>query len=137
MLAFIDYSIPKFTNERTVVLAVVFSIMAFFVSPLSPLDQRKRERATALYLPAILIWWYFFQFMCLSLTPGIHYYWGPASRFTWLMNSGVCSAFGFAFSLRLLRLSRGKFRIEGIIFAVIFLLLIFLVANGNAPLSKT
>ncbi len=132
MLAWIDYSIPKLFNEKSVVLAVVFCIMAFFVSPLSPLDRRTQDRVTAIYLPAMFLWWFFFQFQLVSLTPGVHYYLGRSGRFTWMMNSSICYAFGLAFSIRLLRLSREWPRVVGGVFGVLFLLLI-LSGEGCRP----
>ena len=136
MLAFIDYRIPKLFNERSVLLAIVFCMMAFFVSPLSPLDRRTQDRVTAIYLPAIFLWWFFFQYQLVSLTPGVHYYLGPSGRFTWMMNSGICYAFGLAFSIRLWRLSPEWPRVVGGVFGVLFLVLI-LSGEGCRPAVKS
>ncbi len=132
MFAWIDYSIPKLFNEKSVMLVIAFSIMTFFVSPFSPLNRRFQDRVTAIYLPTIFLWWFFFQFQLVSLTPGVHYYLGRSGQFTSMMNSGICYAFGLAFSIRLLRLSREWPRIIGGVFAVLFLLLL-LSGEGCRP----
>jgi hypothetical protein len=104
-------------------LVVVFSIMAFLVSPLSVIDDRCiQDRITAFYLPAIFIWWFVFLCHLKSIIPGIYYSYGYTGLFVWKMNSAICYAFGLAFSLRLLRLSRGWPRAMGAAFAVVFFL---------------
>ena len=125
MFAYIDYSIPKLFNGKSVMLLVAFGIMAFFVSPLSPLERRAQERVVACYLPAIFVWWFLFQFQLVSLNPHVHYYLSRGGRFSWMMNSGICYAFGLAFSVRLLRLSRGWLRVEGGAFTALYALMIF------------
>jgi len=132
MIAMTDYRIPTLFDEETAILAVVFSLMAFLVSPLSPLNRRIRERLTAFYLPAIFIWWYFFQNQLMSIHPGLRYYLSHSGRFKWMMKSDICYAFGFAFSLGLIRLSRDWPRVVGFVFAVLFLLLI-LGGEGCGP----
>jgi hypothetical protein len=124
MIAMIDYRIPTLFDHRSLILAVVFSLMALLVSPLSHLNSRIREGITALYLPGILIWWYLFQCKLISFEPGVVYYLSPSGYFKWMMNSYICYAFGFGFSLGLVRLSRGWPRAVGLVFAVVFLLLI-------------
>jgi hypothetical protein len=125
MLAYVDYSIPKLFSEKSVMLLLAFGVMAFFVSPFSHLDRRVQERVVACYLPAIFAWWFLFQFQLVSLNPHVHYYLGRSGRFSWMMNSGICYAFGLAFSVRLLRLSRGWLRVEGGAFTAIYALMIF------------
>jgi len=132
MLAYIDYREPVLFNDQSGALIIVFLLMAALVSPLSPLDMRLKNRLTALYLPAIFLWWFFFKFMLFSLDPHIHYYLGPRGRFSWMMNSDICYAFGLVFSIRLARLSKGKLRAVGIIFAILYLLLI-LSGEGCRP----
>jgi len=115
MLAYVDYSLPKLFNEGSVMLLVGFSVMAFFVSPLSPLDRRVQERLVACYLPAICAWLLLVQFQ---------HHLGRSGRFSWMMNSGICYAFGLAFSLRLLRQSCGWLRAEGAVFSALYTLMI-------------
>ena len=62
MFAYIDYNIPMLFNEKSIMLLIAFSVMAFSVSPLSPLERRAQERVVACYLPAIFAWWLLFQF---------------------------------------------------------------------------
>jgi len=123
MLAMYDFRPPPLFNGRSAALVIVFSIMAFFVSPFSPLNPRTQDRVTAFYLPAILTWWYLFQVRLMSLNPGVHYYLSHHGVFTWMMNSAICYAFGLAFSIRLWRLSREWPRVVGVVFAVLFSLL--------------
>ena len=137
MLSWIDYSVPKLFNEESVVLFVAFFLMAFFVSPLSPLSRTTQERATAFYLPAIFIWWFLFQHRLMSLNPHVHHYLEPAGQFTHLLNSAICFAFGFAFSIRLVRLSNGQLRAIGLVFAILFLLLIFFGEGCRPAIQST
>jgi hypothetical protein len=49
-----------------------------------------------------------------------------------MMNSGICFAFGFAFSIRLWRLSGEWPRVVGVVFAVLFLILALFRGCGPA-----
>lgn len=137
VLAWIDYSIPKLVNERTAVLFGAFTVMALLITPFSPLKSRTKERLAVLYAPAILVWWYFFQFELVSLRPGIHYYLGKTGQFSWAMNSAICYAFGLAFSVRLWRLSRGYHQFFGKVFTMLFLFLIVSGRPWGPPIQST
>jgi hypothetical protein len=120
MFAWIDYSTPQFFNAKSVVLVLVFSCVAFMVSPLSPLKRTSQDRV-ALFIPlAILVYWYLFQFQLMSLDPHVHYYLSPTGYFKWMTNSSICYAFGVAFSFRLLRVRTRASRIEGVLFLVLY-----------------
>jgi len=120
MLAWIDYSTPQFFNVKSVVLVLVFSCVAFLVSPLSPLERTAQDRFALLVPPAILVYWYLFQFQLMSLDPHVHYYLSPTGYFKWMTNSSICYAFGVAFSIRLLRVRARGSRIEGVLFLLLY-----------------
>jgi hypothetical protein len=131
MISMIDNRIPSLLNGKTIPLVLALSAMALPVSPFFPINRRVQERITALYLPAILIWWYLFQCQLMSLMPGGHYYLGTNGRFAWMMNSYICYAFGLAFSIGLVRLSHGWPRAVGVSFALIFFMLLLFGSVGG------
>ena len=137
MLAWIDYSTPQFFNAKSVILVLVFSCLAFMVSPLSPLERLSQDRLALFLPPAILIYWYLFQFQLMSLNPHIHYYLSPTGYFKWMTNSSICYAFGVAFSVRLLRVRTAGFRIEGVLFLFIFAFLIVFRDEMRPALQTT
>ena len=124
MFAWIDYSTPQFFNAKSVILLVVFSCIACLVSPLSPLERPAQDRFALFIPPAILVYWYLFQFQLMSLDPHVHYYLSPTGYFKWMTNSSICYAFGAAFSVRLLRVRTVASRIEGVLSLLLFVLLI-------------
>jgi|SRR5277367_5164867 len=97
MLAWIDYSIPKLYNAKSIFLLVVFLFLAFMVSSLSPLKKQEQDRLVLVYPALIFVYWLFFQMGLMSLDPHVHYYLGPTGVYTWRTNSGICYAFGAAF----------------------------------------
>jgi hypothetical protein len=50
MLAFVDLRIPQLFDVKNELLFSVFCIMAFFISPISPLDERKKETTAICWL---------------------------------------------------------------------------------------
>jgi membrane-associated HD superfamily phosphohydrolase len=135
MLAWIDYSIPKLFNAKSVVLLLVLSFLAYLVSPRSPLDKKERDRLVLVYPLLIFVYVLLFQVFLLSLNPHVHYYLGPTGVFTWRMNTGICCAFGVAFSLRILRTPGLGWRFYGGFFLLIFLLLAF--GSMMPPVMRT
>jgi membrane-associated HD superfamily phosphohydrolase len=125
MLAWIDYSTPKLFNAKSVVLLLVLSFLAYLVSPRSPLDKEERNRLVLVYPLLIFVYVLLFQVFLLSLNPHVHYYLGPTGVFTWRVNTGICCAFGVAFSVRILRTPGLERRFYGALFLVIFLFLAF------------
>jgi hypothetical protein len=130
MLAWIDYSIPKFFNAKSVVLILVLSFLAYLVSPRSPLDKKERDRLVIVYPLLIFVYFLLFQVFLLSLHPAFHYYLGRTGVFIWRTNSSILCAFGVAFSFRILRTPGLGWRLYGGLFLVVFLLL---VLGGLTP----
>jgi len=113
MYAWIDHRPPTLLNGTSVFLLIVLSLAALSVSPLSPLDRDAR-RSLVLVLPAgIFLYWFLFLQQLMSLDPHIHYYLSPRGVYSWIMNTGICSAFGIGFSMDVLRDSTGGRRIYG------------------------
>jgi len=130
MLAWIDYSTPKFFNAKSVVLVLVLSFLAYLISSRSPLEKQERDRLALVYPLLVFVYYLLFQSFLVSLNPHIHYYLGPTGVFTWRMNSSICCAFGIAFSARILRSPEIGWRFYGAFSALIFLLLLL---GGMAP----
>lgn len=120
MLAWIDYSTPQLYSAKSIILLIVFSCVAFLVSSLSPLERPAQDRFALFIPPAILVYWYLFQFQLMSLDPHVHYYLSPTGYFKWMTNSSICYAFSVAFSIRLLRVPTRGSRIEGVLFLLLF-----------------
>ena len=125
MLAWIDYSIPKLFSAKSVVLLLVLSFLAYLVSPRSPLDKKERDRLVLVYPLLVFVYVLLFQVFLMSPNSHIHYYLGPMGGFTWRMNTGICCAFGIAFSFRILRTPGLGWRFYGGFFLLLFLLLAF------------
>ena len=123
MLAWIDYSIPKLFSAKSVVLFLVLSFLAYLVSPRSPLDKKERDRLVLVYPLLVFVYVLLFQVFLLSLNPHVHYYLGRSGVFTWRTNTGICCAFGVAFSFRILRTPGLGWRFYGGFFLLVFLLL--------------
>jgi len=87
--------------------------MGFLISPLSPLSQKIRNDLALVFPPAIFIWTFLFQIELMSLNPHIHYYLSPNHLYSWEMNTGICWAFGFAFSVSIMRKQTGGRKIYG------------------------
>lgn len=130
MLAWIDYSIPRLFNEKSAVLFLVLSFLAYLISPRSPLEKKERDRLVLVYPMMIFVYILLFQVFLLSLNPYVHYYLSPPKAIAWTMNTGICCAFGIAFSIRILRTPEIGWRIYGVISILIFLLLLL---GGMAP----
>ena len=113
MLAYIDRSIPKLLNTRGEFLLITLGILAFLVSPLSPVPRKVRDNLVLLFPPGIFIYFFLFQTLLISLKPGIIYYLSPNGIYAWIMNSGICWAFGSAFSLGIMRTQEGWRRSYG------------------------
>jgi len=96
-------------------LLVLFSAVALLISRLSPLRPRIRE-AILVAMPVVV-------FMCwlvaINLFP-LHNEWSVK------METGICGAFGFAFSLDIWRFSDDPLRVYGRVSLVLYAL--FLVA---------
>jgi hypothetical protein len=123
MLAWIDFSIPKLFNIKSVALFLVLSFLAYLISSRSPLSKPERDRLALVYPLLIFFYFIFFQFFLLSFNPSVHYYLGPSGVFVWRMNSGICCAFGIAFSIRILRTPEIGWRFYGVFSLLIFLLI--------------
>ena len=130
MLAWIDYSIPQLFNAKSVVLFLVLVFLAFLVSPFSKLDKKERDRLVLVYPMLIFVYALLFQVFLLSLNAYVHYYVSPPRTFTWTMNTGICSAFGIGFSIRIIRTPEIGWQIYAIFWLVIFL---FLLLGGMTP----
>jgi hypothetical protein len=124
MFAWIDNRPPILVNERTFVLLAVFCLMAFLVSPKSPLPRVTQDRLVCWFPVGIFLYWFLFGLMLLSLNPHIHYYLGFRGVIPWTVNSGICYAFGIAFSVRMLRIRQTLVRILAVFWLVVFLLLL-------------
>ena len=135
MFAWIDYSTPKLFNAKSVVLLVVFSCLAYSVSPRSAFDRTFQDRLVLFFPPVIFVYWFLFQFQLMSLDPHVHYYLSPTGYFAWMTNSSICYAFGVAFSVRLLRIRSSIARIEGVLFLLLYGLLI--VSRVSPGVSTT
>jgi hypothetical protein len=94
-------------------LLVALSLAALSVSPVSPLNREARRSLVLVFPAGIFIFWFLFLQQLMSLDPHIHYYLSPRGVFSWTMNTGICSAFGIAFSVDVLRDSTGGRRIYG------------------------
>jgi hypothetical protein len=123
MLAWIDYSIPKFFNAKSIVLLFVLCFLAYLVSPRGPLEKKERDKLELVYPALILVYVLLFQVFLLSLNPSVHYYLGRSGAFTWRTNTSICCAFGIGFSISVLRTSGMKWRLYALLFLVIFSLL--------------
>lgn len=120
MFAWIDYSTPKFFDGKTVVLLLFFSLLAYFVSSLSPVSEKLKIGLVSAFPPLIFTYRYFFQLELVSLRPNVHYYLSPNGYFKWMTNSSVCYAFGIVFSVHLIRRDGLLLRTEGVVFLLIF-----------------
>jgi len=122
MLAWIDYSIPKLFNAKSVILLLVLIFLAYLISPRSSLDKKERDRLVLVYPLLVFVYVLLFQVFFLSLNSHVHYYLGPTGVFTWRMNTGICCAFGIAFSFRILRTPGLGWRFYGGVFpAAVFI----------------
>jgi len=135
MLAYNDYSIPKLFNAKSVVLFLVLCFLAYLISPRSPLEKKERDRLALVYPLLIFVYVLLFQVFLLSLNPSIHYYLGRSGAFTWRINTGICCAFGIAFSIRIIRTPGIGWRFYGAFSLLIFLL--FLLGSTMPPVMST
>ena len=135
MLAWIDYSIPKLFNAKSVVLLLVLSFLAYLVSPRSPLDKKERDRLVLVYPMLVFVYVLLFQVFLLSLNPSVHYYLGRSGVFVWRINTGICCTFGIAFSIRIIRTPEIGWRFYGVFSLLIFLL--FLLGSTMPPVMST
>ncbi len=124
MFAWIDYRPPTLLNGTSWFLLVVLSLAALLVSPLSPLDREARRSLVLVFPAGILLYWFLFLQQLLSLDPHIHYYLSPRGVYSWFMNTGICCAFGIAFSLDVLRGSGGRRRTYGRWSLIAFIILL-------------
>jgi hypothetical protein len=113
MFAWIDYRPPTLLNGMSWLLLVALSFAALSVSPISPLGREARRSLVLVFPAGIFIFWFLFLQQLVWLNPHIHYYLGPRGVYSWIMNTGICSAFGIAFSIDVLRDSTGGRRIYG------------------------
>jgi len=121
-------------NDTAVCLLIVFSLMAFFISPLCPMGSKGKEIkqiVCAFYLPSMLMW----AIVYLTTQSELLNRYGPG-QFTWLMNAAIFNAFGLAFAVRLARTSKGWLRFEGIAFAIIFGLLLISAQQFRPALAS-
>jgi hypothetical protein len=116
---------------------VVLSIAAFLVSPLSPLDREARRSLVVVYPAAIFIYWFLFLHQLMSLDPHVHYYLSPRGAYTWTMNTGICCAFGIAFSVDILSGSTGGRRIYGRWSLIAFIIVLLGIPVFMPPLMTT
>ncbi len=135
MLAWIDYSIPRLFNAKSVALFLVLSFLAYLISPRSPLEKKEQDRLALVYPLLIFVYVLLFQILLLSLNPSVHYYLGRSGVFTWRINTGICCAFGIAFSIRILRTPEIGWRFYGVFSLLIFLLL--LLGSTMPPVVST
>lgn len=135
MLAWIDYSVPKLFSAKSVVLVIVFSFLAYLVSSRSPLDKKERDKLVLVYPALVFVYVVLFQIFLLSLNPSVHYYLGRSGAFTWSVNTGICCAFGIAFSIRILRTPGVGWRLYAIFFLLMFLLLA--LGSLSPPIMST
>jgi hypothetical protein len=114
---------PALVDGRTVFLTFVFGLVAFLLSPFCRLINRKWQDTVALVVPlAILAYWFFFQFHLASLDQlHIDFYRSMWGQNAWKLNSGICYAFGAAFSLQILRTPPLWRRIYGGVGLLVFL----------------
>ena len=120
MLAIPDRVIPRLYSQESVALLIVFSCLAFLVSPLSPFGRKLQDKIVIIFPPAIFVYWYLFQFELMSFDPTRHFYLSPNGVFLWTTNSSICYGFGAAFSVRLFRIRSLPARIEGAFFLFIY-----------------
>jgi hypothetical protein len=130
MLAYIDNRIPHLFSAKSAVLFIVLGLLAYLISPRSPLGKPERDKLALVYPPLVFVYFLLFQVFLLSLNPSVHYYLSPSGVFVWRMNSGICCAFGIAYSIRILRTPEIGWRIYAIFWLLIFLLLLL---GGMAP----
>ena len=130
MLAWIDNSIPSLFNAKSVVLFLVLSFLAYLISPRSALEKKERDKLVLVYPMLIFVYVLLFQVFLLSLNPSVHFYLSPPKAFAWTMNTGICCAFGIAFSIQIIRTPETRWRIYAVFWLVIFMLLLL---GGMAP----
>jgi len=130
MLARIDFSISDLFNAKSAVLFLALCFLAYLISPRSPLENKERDRLALVYPLLIFVYVLLFQVFFLSLNPHVHYYLSRSGEFTWIMNTGICCAFGIVFSIRIFRTFGSGGRIYGVISMLIFLLLLL---GGMSP----
>ena len=120
-----DNSAPELFNAESVILLLVLIFLAYLVSPYSSLGKAERDRLVLVYPLLVFVYVFLFQVSLLSVNPFIHYYLGSKSFFTWRTNTGLCCAFGAAFSFSVLRNNNFIWRIYGGISMLLFSLLAF------------
>ena len=130
MLAWIDNRTPQLFSAKSAVLFLVLGFLAYLISPRSSLGKQERDKLALVYPMLVFVYFLLFQVFLLSFNPSVHYYLGPSGVFVWRMNSGICCAFGIAFSIRILRTPEIGWRIYAVLLLVIFLLLLL---GGMAP----
>ncbi len=125
MFAWFDSRPPTFLNGTSAFLLIVLSLAAFTVSPLSPLGLDARHKWLLTYSVGVLIYWYLFLYKLVSLNPHIGYGLSPHGEYSWIMNAGICCAFGIAFSVDIFRSATDGRRTYGqftlFVFAVVLL----------------
>lgn len=127
----------RLVNEQTYGLLLAFSLLAFLVSPISPIPRRAQDRLVGWFPLPIFLYWLLFQFMLLSLNRHVHYYLNGHSVFPCTINSGICIAFGIAFSIRTLRIKETAARIVAVFWLVVFLLLLMGVQTLRPVVQET
>ncbi len=124
MLAWVDYSVPTFFSVKSVVLILVLGFLSFLISPLSSIENKERDKLALVYPALVFVYFLLFQVFLLSLNPSVHYYLGRSGVFNWRINSGICCAFGIAFSIRIIRTPGIGWKSYGLLSLLIYLLLI-------------
>jgi hypothetical protein len=124
ILAWIDPD-PRLFYMPGKSLLVLFSVAALLVSRLSPLQPRIREAILLALPPAVFICW----LIAINLFP-LH------NDFSVKMETGICGAFGFAFSLDIWRFSDDPLRVYGrvslVLYAIFLVVMHFWTSFGGS-----
>src|ERR1035438_3558722 len=137
MFAYIDNRPPTLVNTRTICLLGVFVLLAFLVSPKSPLSRKHQDRFVCWFPLGIFVYWVLFQWMLISLNPHVHYYLSHRGVPQWRVNSGICYGFGAAFSFRMLRIQSGLARAVGVFWLLLYALLVLAFGALPPPTMET
>ena len=128
---------PRLFDGRTLFLLALFGLLAYTLSPACQwLRPRVQNQVALLLPPAILLYWFVFQRELLLTDPMSRgFYRSMWGQTAWRLNSGICIAFGIAFSLRIVRTARKQGRMYGILGLLAFVALL-LGFNSIGPVSS-
>ena len=133
ILAHPDF-VPALLNRTGVGLLWSLSIAAILVSPLNPMSRRLKLAVNIALPPVVGVYWYLFIKLMISLNPHVTYYLSPAGSYAWKFNTGVCCAFGIAFSIDL---CRTPLRAYGVCWFIMFLVLLMDMKSWMPALELT